>query len=256
MFATAKFPTPVLNTPRFHEVFGGEDGLSLPLDEQGLLRAAETVAFPGTKFQLLEKCEEYVFRVKSNDYPGEDLFVDERFLLPAHEETPDRMRKLPDEQEILKTLKDQVGLAYVWGGNWFGIPEMLQFYPPRKALDEKSLLTWTFQGLDCSGLLYLATAGCTPRNTSQLVGFGRSLAIQNKSPREIQSLVKPLDMIVWTGHVIIVLDGEKTIESRLGHGVVISPLVSRLQEVIDIHKKTPINRWTPGSNHFVINRWI
>ena len=131
---------------------------------------------------------------------------------------------------------------------------MLDFYPPSKALDEKTLVTWTFQGLDCSGLLYLATDGCTPRNTSQLVTFGKSLSIKGKSPLEIQKLVKPLDIIVWKGHVIIVLNPEQTIESRAGFGVIVYNFLSRLQEVMDIHQKIPLNRWDPSG--FVINRWI
>lgn len=256
MFAIAKLPAPILNTPHFHETFGGSDGCTLPFDEKGLLRAVETIALPETKFQLLEKCEEYVFRVKTAEYPGDDLFVDERFLLPAYEETPERRRALPEPQEILNSLKKHVGISYVWGGNFLGIPQMLDFYPPSKALDEKTLITWTFQGLDCSGLLYLATDGCTPRNTSDLVTFGKSLSIKGKSPLEIQKLVKPLDIIVWKGHVVIVLNQEQVIESRAGFGVVITTLTSRLKEILDVHQRVPLNRWAADAMGFVINRWI
>ena len=40
-FAVAKFPTPILNTPNFCEIFGGSDGVSLPIDPKGLLRAID-----------------------------------------------------------------------------------------------------------------------------------------------------------------------------------------------------------------------
>lgn len=256
MFATAKYPTPILNTPDFHEIFGGHDGCSLPFDEQGLLRAVETVALPQTKFQLLEKCEEYIFRVKTKDYVGENLFVDQRFLLPASEKTPERESTLPLPEKILETLQKQVGISYVWGGNWVGIPEMLHFYPPAKALDEKTLIAWTFQGLDCSGLLYLATDGYTPRNTSKLVNFGKSLPIQGRSPQEIQRLVKPLDIIVWKGHVLMVLNPDQTIESRAGFGVVVCNFISRMEEILEVHKKTPLSSWQPDAAGFVINRWV
>ncbi len=111
---------------------------------------------------------------------------------------------------------------------------------------------WALKGVDCSGLLYEATDGFTPRNTSDLVHYGSPVSIENKSVGEIQRIVKPLDLIVWKGHVVIVVDSEKTIESRHLHGVVIAPLKERLEEVLQT--RTPKNSWSDG-NHFVIRRW-
>ena len=66
------------------------------------------------------------------------------------------------------------GTPYVWGGNWSsGIPEMVHFYPPKSPLDEKTERYWNLKGIDCSGLLYQTSGGATPRNTSQLIYYGK-----------------------------------------------------------------------------------
>ncbi|MBI2742368.1 MAG: peptidoglycan endopeptidase [Chlamydiales bacterium] len=255
-FAIARFPTPILNTPRFRDVFCQ----ALPLDEQGLLRAVETVALPQTKFELIEQCAGHILRVKTADYEGGDLFVDERFLTPADFKTPERKRIWPNPELILHRMRSLIGSMYVWGGSWPCIPQMLDFYPPRALLNEKSLKTWIFQGVDCSGLLYWATDGCSPRNTSELVTFGKSLSIDGKSPKEIQAMLKPLDLIVWKGHVVIVLNSAETIESRGGFGVVKCDLLARLEEVFTGHKRRPVNFWDntldPKDLRFVINRFL
>lgn len=254
MFAIAKLPTPILNTPDFERIFGGADGATLALDDKGLLRAVETVALPGTKFALQEKCSQKIYRVTTHEYPGDSLFVDKRFLADADASAPERQKKLPPTDEILVSLQRHVGARYVWGGNWPGIPQMLNFYPPKKPLPEASLATWIFQGLDCSGILYLATNGCAPRNTSDLVTFGKSLAIEGKTPHEISLHVKPLDIIVWKGHVLIVLTSNQTIEARHGFGVILCNLEARLQEIMQERK--PLNCWDTQHKGFVVNRWI
>ena len=147
-----------------------------------------------------------------------------------------------------------VGLPYIWGGNWSaGVPALLALYPPSDEITETMRAIWSLKGVDCSGLLYEATDGFTPRNTSELVYYGTPVAIENKSISAIQKMVRPLDLIVWKGHVVIVLDAEKTIESRHKHGVVITPLKERLEEVLQT--RTPKDAWVDG-NHFVIRRWI
>ena len=254
MFAIAKLPTPILNTPDFEHIFGGSDGATLPLDDQGLLRAVETVALPGTKFALHEKYGPHVARITTHEYPGDKLFVDTRFLTKADAATPERAKKLPSTTQIIHALKSHLGASYVWGGSWMGIPQMLDFYPPAKPLTNTALTIWTFHGLDCSGILYLATNGCTPRNTSELVTFGKSLPIENKSPKEIAQLLKPLDLIVWKGHVLVLLNPEQTIESRRGFGVVTADLQDRLQEICS--DREPANSWSAEKKCFVINRWI
>lgn len=254
-FAIAKYPTPILNVADFKAIFGGSDGASLPVDEQGLLREIEMVALPGTLFTIQEACSELIYRIQCKEYPGDKLFVDKRFLIPSKDFFI-KDKTLPSKASILEKLSYSLGLPYIWGGNWSqGVPQLLQFYPPQKKLDEKTRALWSLKGLDCSGLLYEATEGLTPRNTSGLVSFGTSLPIAGKSAHEIKSLAKPLDMIVWKGHVVLVFDEQTAIESRAGFGVVQTSLLSRLVEIMQ--ERTPANSWTSsdGTKSFVLNRW-
>jgi hypothetical protein len=140
---------------------------------------------------------------------------------------------------------------------------MLTFYPPSCPLSQIDPLTyhnWTMNGFDCSGLLYYATNGATPRNTSDLIQdrFGINLPIQGKTPQEILPLLQELDAIVWKGHVVLVFDKKTAIESRAKKGVVKSPLEIRLHEIIHDLGKTPANSWDSAENKqacFVIKRW-
>jgi hypothetical protein len=117
--------------------------------------------------------------------------------------------------------------------------------------------------LDCSGLLYQATGGSTPRNTSQLVSYGRAVKISGRLAGEISGLLEPLDLIVWNGHVLIVLDRETIIESSLrcgkkgNGGVTTTPLEKRLAEVM--RTRRPADSWpTTGKQRdvFVVRRWF
>ncbi|HSX03215.1 MAG TPA: hypothetical protein VLG76_00625 [Rhabdochlamydiaceae bacterium] len=251
-FAFAKTFSPILNTPKFSEIFGGKDGCSLSLDEQGLMRAIETVAFPNTKFKIIQESDTHVLQVETEDYPCTPLFVDKRFLT---EKGLERKKEVPSVFKIINSLQNQIGATYIWGGNTTqGIPELLQLYPPKVPLDEKMRALWTLKGVDCSGLLYEATDGTVPRNTSWLIKFGRPLLIENLSYEKIASLIKPLDLILWPGHVIIALDSKTCIESRPQTGVVIQNLTERLYEL----NRKPLLQWDsslPTKDHFIIRRW-
>ncbi len=214
-YCIATKPAPLLNTPDFQKVFGSK---VLPVDEKGLLRSLETIALPGTKFEILREAAPFVLEVTTNDYPGK-VFIDARFVTPVSENAPDRPKILPTAETILHRLKSALGLPYIWGGNWrSGIPEILSLYHP--PIPQSLHPTWTLCGLDCSGLLYEATDGYTPRNTSELIHFGKEVS----SP-------EPLDIIVYPGHVVIVMDHQTTIESRYGKGVVLANLSERLTEL-------------------------
>ncbi|MBS0628697.1 MAG: hypothetical protein JSS30_00560 [Verrucomicrobia bacterium] len=214
-FCVATKPAPLLNTPDFQKVFGSQ---TLPVDEKGLLRCLETIALPGTKFEILREVAPFALEVTTADYPGK-VFVDSRFVTPVSAHAPERPKILPDTNTIIARLQSALGLPYVWGGNCrTGIPEILSLYNP--PIPENLHSTWTLCGLDCSGLLYEATDGYTPRNTSELIHFGQEVS----SP-------KPLDIIVYPGHVIIVFDPQTTIESRYGKGVVLTSLTDRLAEL-------------------------
>lgn len=231
--ACAIFPTPVFNTPDI-------PFLSLPLkkDSQHLIREIEAIALPGTPFQCLHEVSAHILQVETPDYPSAHSlrYVDRRFL---QANAPERKKKLPSRAALLNWLESSVGTRYFWGGNWRdGIPEMLNFYPHLQAAAPEDQDDALCRGLDCSGLLYQATDGITPRNTGQLILYGEEI-----SPHEFQ----PLDLIVWKGHVLIVFSQDLLIESRVGHGVVMSPFQERYAEVVKLteaeNKTLHFRRW-------------
>jgi len=262
-YAVARIAAPVLNTPSFSAVFGGRDGKTLKTDRCGQVRELEFIALPGTSFKLLGKSND-VYRVETTDYPtpaNGKLYVDSRFIELRDSQPPERTRKLPERQKVISDLRGAIGSPYVWGGNvQQGVGELSEiFYQGTRAPGKPELLA----GLDCSGLLYQATQGWTPRNTSQLISFGTGLTIAHKTVGEISRLLEPLDLIVWNGHVIIVLDKGTAIESRLecgkpGHGgVVTTELEQRLTEIM--RTRRPMDSWPKEGKQrdiFVVRRWF
>ncbi len=228
--ASAKIPTPIYNTPAI-------PFLHLPLkkDSQGRLMELETIALPGTRFVCIQEMEG-VFQVETAEYPSSTpLYVDKRCL--HFSPTPEREKRLPSAESILAFLEKCKGSRYLWGGNWNqGIDEMLRLYPPLQQIDEDDALC---RGVDCSGLLYQATNGITHRNTSGLISYGEAIEFHE---------LRPLDLMVWKGHVLIVLSPETFIESRIGKGVVITDLKTRYQEALDTLQGKPffLRRWYPN----------
>ncbi len=269
--AVAVLPTPVLNNADFAGVFGGQDGKSLRLDPSGLVREVEFVALPGTPFRIEESLElsgRIIYRVSTEDYPypsNTGYFIDSRFVRLTETPPPPRSRRLPSRQKVIDNLLAARGSRYVWGGNLrAGIPQILSFYPPAAGanLSPATAELWQLAGVDCSGLLYEATDGFTPRNTSSLVAYGEAVPIRALDAREISKRVEPLDLIVWPGHVMIVIDGGRIIESRLDRegerrGVRVRPLRSALDELI--RSRVPLNdiscRVCIGVKGFVVRRW-
>ena len=112
---------------------------------------------------------------------------------------------------------------------------------------------------------FAATDGWTPRNTSSLVRYGTPLEIRGKNAQEIAASLKPLDLIVWDGHVVIVLDEAQTVESRMDHepenpglqgGVRRRGLEDRLQEILA--ERVPVNGGDDCEKEgecFVVRRW-
>lgn len=266
-YAVARFPAPVLNKPDFKAVFGGANGQQLKTDRCGQVRELEFIALPGTVFKILKKQrigEVNVFQVETDEYPSSanvQLFADSRFLELEQVAPVPRRRLLPPRDEIVTALRGAAGSPYVWGGNIKnGVPELaVWFYSGIRNEDVKSL---TLAGLDCSGLLYIATGGWTPRNSSQLTAYGEGVNIAGKQSATIAALLQPLDLIVWNGHVIIVLDQQTAIESRLqcgkpgNGGVVITSLQQRIDEIM--RTRRPVDRWLTGKKYqenFVVRRW-
>ena len=266
-YAVALTDTPVLNGPDFKAVFGGTSGQKLKTDRCGQVRELEYIALPGTVFAVIKKQRSGtvdIYQVETDEYkapPGVRLYVAGRFLRMEQENPVHRRPMLPPREKILAALRASLGSPYVWGGNVLsGVPELMAwFYEDISGNDMGQL---SLAGLDCSGLLYHATSGWTPRNTSQLITFGQSVEISGKQAAEIVSLLQSLDLIVWNGHVIIVLDRQTAIESRLecgkagNGGVVMTPLELRIAEIM--RTRRPSNYWpgmTKQQSIFVVRRW-
>ena len=269
LYAVAVLPSPVLSTPDFASVFGGSDGKSPRLDRSGLVREVEFVALPGTVFRIEESFEQgdhSVFLVTTEDYPypaKTGYYIDSRFVRTYATPLLPRAKHLPAREKVIEGLLAARGSMYVWGGNVHGgVPQLLTFYPPAtESLPTTTLDIWQLKGVDCSGLLYEATGGFTPRNTSSLVEYGNPVKIAGLDADGIVRRVEPLDLIVWSGHVMIILDRERVIESRLspkgkGGGVVVRPLREALVELLGV--RVPLDDYgeaADGKKGFVIRRW-
>ncbi len=249
-------PAPVLNTPDFSFAFGGATGKEIPLDAKGHPYCFEFVALEGMLFQIRNKIPKeghFIYEAETPFYPHAPLFIDSRFVKEASRPTPHSM---PTANEILKRMAALTGTAYVWGGNWSrGIPETLLFYPPAHPIDSKTESYWTLKGVDCSGLLYEATEGLTPRNTSQLIRYGNSLKTSALKIGELLNQLRPLDLILYPGHVLFVLNPTTSIESKYPFGVIQRNLRERIEELFK--KRTLVDEWTAATDagkHFMIRR--
>ncbi len=272
-YAIAESPTPVLNTPDFSFVFGNKNGKTLHFDDSGLIRSVEFIALPETVFKIekiIKKGATTIYEVTTDDYPyptQRGYFIDSRFVQTLDFKPFNRPKRLPTREAIINSLLSSEGGNYIWGGNYKeGISQMLSFYPPLSAINADLRDQWMLKGVDCSGLLYEATNGFTPRNTSSLLTFGKPVKIAGLSANQIMQQVEPLDIIVWKGHTIIILDKERVIESRLDYdkqqegnqgGVRIRKLNEVLTEILK--EKIPVDNYEDGAKEdrqkFVIRRW-
>jgi hypothetical protein len=270
-FAVAESPTPVLNTPEFDAIFAGKRMDGLKTDNCGQVRELEFIALPGTVFvvhQEIKNNSSTIYRVTTGDYPhipDKGLFIDGRFTRTTSASPSPRQVVLLPKEEIIRHLRDSVGTDYIWGGNIRkGIPGLANLYPPKgnRPLSVKKKERILFAGLDCSGLLYEASGGWTPRNTGELVAYGKPVEIGGHDSSAIAGELRPLDLIVWPGHVLIALDHGEVIESRLycdgrKSGVVIRPLRERLSEIM--RGRRPANfigaKGKTAEKRFVVRRW-
>jgi hypothetical protein len=269
-YAVAEMATPVLNTPDFQGVFGGPHGMTLKADTCGQLPALEFIALPKTVFTIvdvLKRSGQTIYRVTTEDYPYPEpkgYYLDSRFVRLKLVKPPPRPRELPPREKIIEQLLAAQGLPYVWGGNVSGgVPQMLLFYPPAVPLQSQELMhRWLMSGVDCSGLLYEATGGFTPRNTSSLITFGQPVRIAGLGVNAIIDKVQPLDLIVWNGHVMIILDQERAIESRPDcHGKQDGVRLVALQDLLSdlLTKRLAVDDHGDSKESerksFVIRRW-
>ena len=263
-YVVAESPTPVLYTGDFRTQFGWEDWLTLNFDDYWEIDALEFVALTGTVFEVEKRLENGIYQVSTKDYPVENnLFIHKDFVGDSTRIEPAaRVVNLPSSEKILENLKYMEGRDYVWGGNDpDGIPEMLEIYEPVSDISVIKSEQWQLKWVDCSGLIYWATDGYTPRNTSWLVDFGTPLDIAGKSLEEITPMLDPLDIIVWKWHMMVVYDDGYTIESTvspngdLAPGVQIRKIEDSLGKVMQ--DRVPVNNYSDSDEkRFVIIRWM
>lgn len=252
-FALVKAPAPVFNAMDLVRWFGGEKGSSLLLDDENLLRCTETVLLPGSKVKLLEPCAKRLaplWKISTTEYPfSGEFYVHEHFLDFQETEPKERVRLLPSKAEILSRCESLLGARYIWGGSCAeGIPSLAELHPPILPFRELSLEMqemWTLKGVDCSGLLHYATHGFTPHRTSALLHWGKEVPFVGKGAEAIAAALEPLDLIVWPGHVLIAIEGNRLIESRNPVGVVATDSASRVAEILE----------TRAPRGFTIRRW-
>ncbi len=260
-YAVAREPAPVLNSPDFKAVFGGADDMTVKTDNQGIIREMEFIALPGTVFELIGEFDYgtyKIFKVETKEYEyNTNLYVDSRFLDLKKQKPPDRIIILPSKTEIYDFLDKVTGNRYCWGGNFHkGISKLIELYKPAGEISTQLKNEWMLTGCDCSGLMYEATNGYTPRNTNKLVNYGNAVEIEGLTSEEIAAKLKPLDMMVWNGHVIYVYDENTAIQSSLSKGgVVKTDLVSTVKELMK--SRTPVNNYDAASGErFVVRRWF
>jgi hypothetical protein len=214
MFATVISNAPLFNEKEISKAF-------LNYDQFHLVREIETILFSESVLTILSE-ENGVCVVTTEEYFSvKPLYIDSRFINKFDTKPNPRKKDLPTKSEMIEKLHAFPYLPYVWGGNVpEGIPSLLTLYPPKKPLSSFDYLYWQLKGVDCSGLLYWLTNGSSPRNTSEII----------TTYSEVKSL-KPLDIIAWKGHNLIVLPNNQVIESRQYDGIVRSNLTKRLKEV-------------------------
>jgi hypothetical protein len=247
-FAKAFLPTPIFNHFALEEFLGQKEG-ALSLNQKGRLSFLEMIALKGTLFVLEEKISTYVYRVSLNEYKTlYPLYVDIRSLENV-ENRLERELQLPLPEKILDSLLAQRGRPYLWGGNLMEPIEHLEkWYCSKEPLSPYEVMMIRFDGVDCSGLIYSATLGFTPRNTSEMVHFGRSVSLKEA--------LNPLDLIVDFGHVVIVIDQTWSIQSKEKFGV----FLLKTTEVLDSlqRRKKWVDQWESSRKEeiFTIRRFL
>lgn len=249
-YAVADVPLPVYNSAG-----AAASGSPPKPDNCGQVRELEFIALPGTPFRIIRATghgQQTALEVTSEAYhpaAGVRLFVHPTGLTRRTTPVPLRTTSAPRPHELLHNLRSAAGLPYVWGGN---LRQGIKIGASR-----------AYAGLDCSGLLYEATEGFTPRNTADLVTYGRAVPAAGLRRDQLLKTLQPLDLIVWKGHVVILLDKEQAIESVLwcgrpgNGGVRITPLRQRLGEIMAL--RSGVDSWPDGGGKprlFVVRRWL
>lgn len=273
-YAITHLPTPLYRLDKsefsIHKILWSSGSTGLQLDNQNLIRELSVVLPPHSPITLISKhkIDGYTYyQVRTREFDAGAwakfaYFIDERFVKKTEYKMPELISELPSSKQIIKNLLSAKGSAYVRGGSRYQwVWEMEDFFPSASPLSLTHKKQKNLNGVDCSWLIREATKGNTPRNTRQLLSFWNPVEIETLNKEEIITKLKPLDLIVWDWHVVLVLSPNKTIESRrrpnFQGGVEISKLENRLAEIMKT--RTPVNDYATSklakSKKFVIRRW-
>jgi len=238
---------PLFNSSKIDELLSKPD---LDKDDQGLFRPLETWLFPKSDIQIIDT-KKKVTQIRTPLYNSDKTFYT-LTSFTTNLGTELLQSYLFNKVLILENLRKYRGVPYVWGGSWVFDDFYKQVIKRQFKKAFWPHLDYIMSGLDCSGLLYASTYGYTPRNTSMLLDFGQEVLIEGLSPELILQNCLPLDLIVWKGHVLIVLDQYKLIESVNPKGVIEVDALERLKEI----HRTRQPRNTYEADSYVIRRWI
>lgn len=246
LLTISKRNTPIFNKSIFNS-FDKKGHYLLKFDERFLIRSLETIVYPNTPLNVIDTLDfkhMKFCKITCKDYPSKkELFVNAENIAIGKE----CKRKCPSLSQIQKKLRSLKSIPYFWGGTLpYSLEKADELFKNIKPLTPFEKKCISFEGLDCSGLLYHVTNGYTPRNTSHLMNFGKPCKD-----------LKPLDLILWPGHVVLVLDDKKTIESREFDGLVTEPIEKRLHEIRS--KRRWVKNIRPGSlakNIFTTRRFL
>ncbi|MBU1240653.1 hypothetical protein KKF84_18410 [Myxococcota bacterium] len=263
-YAVADSPVPVYDSVNFQEYIGSKRFLS----KDNLFLGHLFTAFAGTVFHIEEKRAGSwgdLYRVTTREYPcGNACWVDGRLLTLRHKRPQERSRKMPDARTIVARLEkmERDGLRYCWGCNFpSGLPNNLALYARDGVTAHRNI--WLMAGGDCSGILYFATDGSTPRNTAEMLTYGKGVPVRSLSAAHIAQRLKPLDLVVWRGHVLIVMEKGEVIEAinlykkKRVQRIIRHSLETRLWEIM--RRMKPVNSYfsdpLPVGKKFVVRRW-
>ena len=229
-YAVSVSPTVMYNAANIFAPYDVSDGVLESRDEDGLVTQVQAQAVPGTGWEIVGEetvSGMRVYNAKNLEFwqaPDTQYFIDARAVELTDDKPPLRDVLIPGADDLQRkllevhNLNSQDKIHYVWGGNTLeGIPAHKEWYGSGVDLDslsDRDKKQFLIQGLDCSGLLYHITNGAAPRACYWLKNFGDSVPIQGKSAKSITETLRPLDMILFQGHVALVMDKDSTIEMR------------------------------------------
>ena len=273
-YGETKIPTPLYRMPKddfaIHKLLAASSSSTgIKLDQQNLIRELAVVLPPQTPVTLIGeyKVDGYTYYlVRTREFDAwagakHGYFLDARFIKKLDKKAEEVFNPLPSRDTIIKNLLATKGSTYVRGGSRYqGLPQMESFFPSQTPLSSIHKKHKNLEWVDCSGLLREANGGNTPRNTRQLLNVGKPVSIEWLTLEQIINQVQPLDIIVRDGHVVVILDQTRAIESRRRPNfkgwVEITKLKSRLTEILKT--RTPVNDYTSSplskTKKFVIRR--